>query len=376
MRELRFKSRLCRAAVQDVTNNGFTGGGTSGKAGYVTVTVNQPPLYGSYAGLSKYAEAIVTKTIPTSFMSIVGFPTVTVAARSVGGRGGSGACIYALSPTAQDAVLASGSATVNAGCGIIDESDNSKALEASGSGTITGSSIQVVGGEGQTGGGISPAPTTGITSPGDPLSGQYTAPYSATSPPTTCDATNSKPAAGATLSAGIYCGGITVNSGTVSFNPGLYVLYGGGLTVSGSGVNIVSNSTGGNGTGGVTFFNMDSGSLYGGYKALAVQGGSSSTLTAPTSGSYQGLLFWQDPTIPTTDYNKQNTVSGGSSTQFTGILYFPNSPLVYSGGSSGSSAYTIIVADTVTFSGPSKLNANFAALPGGNPIKTTAIVSE
>jgi hypothetical protein len=44
------------------------------------------------------------------------------------------------------------------------------------------------------------------------------------------------------------------------------------------------------------------------------------------------------------------------------------------GGSS--SAYTIIVADTVNFSGGATLNNNYSSLPGGSPVKGGAILSE
>jgi Flp pilus assembly protein TadG len=374
-------SAINAAALQDATNNGFTAGGTPGQAGYVTVTVNHPPLFGSYLGNNSYAEVIVSKTLPTSFMSILGFATTNVTARGVGGGGGGGACIYALAGTdtgqthnVQDALLASGSAQVNSGCGIIDESTNSKALETSGSACLTGTSIQVVGND--SGSCISPSPATGITSPGDPLRTKFTAPYSNTSPPSTCDYTGWHNVS-TTLSPGVYCGGIVADGGaTYTVSPGMYVLYGGGLTVSGNGTNVITSATGGSNTGGATFFNMDSGGQYGGYKPIVVSGGGSTVMNAPTSGSYEGLLFWQDPTLPSTDWNKQNTVSGGSSTQFNGILYFPDSPLYYSGGSTQNGGYTIIVADTINFSGPSSLNANYSALSGGNPIKSNAIVAE
>jgi hypothetical protein len=358
-------SSISAAAKADTANNGFTD-----QVGNVTVTVNNPPLSGSYsaAAANKYVEVIVTKTISTNFMAIVGFPTITISARGVGGGGGGGACIYALAGTdsgltndVQDAILASGGGTnINAGCGIIDESTHSKGIETSGGATMTGSSIQVVGNYNGTG--FTPTPTTGITSPGDPFSGQFTAPT-----PASCTATSWHNNS-ATLSPGTYCGGIVVDSNnTVTASAGMYILYGGGLTVSGGG-NLIGS--------GVTFFNMDSGGSYGGYKPIVVSGGSTTSLSAPTSGSYEGLLFWQDPSLPSTDYNKQNTVSGGSSTQFNGILYFPDSPLVYSGGSGGSSQYTVIVAATVTFSGGSTLHADYSSLSGGNPIKTTAIIAE
>jgi len=347
------------AAQQDAANNGFTNGASN-----VTVTVNDPPLSGSYASAGGYAEVIVTKTISTTFMSVLGSPSMTISARAVGGGGGGGACVYALNPTAQDGMLASGSASVNAGCGIVVESSNSKGLETSGSACITGSSIQVVGS--YNGSCMSPTPVSGITSPGDPFAGKFTVPATAANPGT-CIATNWHNN-GTTLSPGTYCGGITVDSSnTVTASQGTYILYGGGLSVSGGG-NLVGA--------GVTFFNMDSGSNYGGYKPIVVSGGSTTQLSAPTSGAYQGLLFWQDPNLPSNNYNKQNTVSGASSTQFQGILYFPNSPLVYSGGSSQSAAYTIIVANTITFSGPSTLNSNYSSLSGGSPVKSTATVTE
>src|SRR5881628_2114211 len=45
------------AAIQDVTANGFTDGVNG-----ATVTVNHPPLSGSYAGNSNYVEVIVNQS--------------------------------------------------------------------------------------------------------------------------------------------------------------------------------------------------------------------------------------------------------------------------------------------------------------------------
>src|SRR6266446_6893212 len=56
------------AAKQDTANNGFKDG-----SGKVTVTVNHPPDSGSYASNKGYAEVIVSKTVNTSFMSVLGF---------------------------------------------------------------------------------------------------------------------------------------------------------------------------------------------------------------------------------------------------------------------------------------------------------------
>ena len=107
-------SSIATAAKQDTSNNGFTDAPNSSACtstpvadGCVKVTVNHPPTSGSYSSNNSYAEVIVTKTVSTYFMGIVGYPTMTISARSVGGTGTAGGCIYALDPSAQDAVLAS-----------------------------------------------------------------------------------------------------------------------------------------------------------------------------------------------------------------------------------------------------------------------------
>lgn len=86
------------------------------------------------------------------------------------------------------------------------------------------------------------------------------------------------------------------------------------------------------------------------------------------------MLFFQDRSISNTS---QNTVSGGSATIFQGALYFPSTPLVYSGGSSNThAAYTIIVANTINFSGGSYLNNDYSSVTGGSPIKGSAVLGE
>src|SRR5579862_4314884 len=76
-------SSLATMVQQDTASNGFTDGSSSSQctssprqAGCVTVTVNNPPTQGNYAGNSNYAEVIVQKVVGTNFMGILGFPTM------------------------------------------------------------------------------------------------------------------------------------------------------------------------------------------------------------------------------------------------------------------------------------------------------------
>src|SRR5262249_2952082 len=78
---------------------------------------------------------------------------------------------------------------------------------------------------------------------------------------------------------GDYCGGITVSSvGNVTFLPGTYVLIGGGMSVSGQSTL--------NGTG-VTFY--DTATDNKSFGPISFSGGTTGSLSAPTSGPIKGM---------------------------------------------------------------------------------------
>jgi len=137
---------MATAAQAAAAQNGVVIG-TNGGA----VAVNSPPLYGAYAGLPGYVEAIVTQTQPTFFMKIFNFASQNVTARAVAWNGGSSnGCVYVCSPSASDAMDLQGSFDVSApSCGVIVDSNNADALQfTGGGGTLTAGSVGVVGGDG------------------------------------------------------------------------------------------------------------------------------------------------------------------------------------------------------------------------------------
>jgi hypothetical protein len=97
------------------------------------------------------------------------------------------------------------------------------------------------------------------------------------------------------------------------------------------------------------------------------------TLSAPSSGSLTGILFFQDRSA---NANGQETFSGGSNLNLNGTLYFPVSKtqVVFSGGSGGANSNTTIVAFDMTFSGNSYLGSSAAG--GSGPSKPTAVLVE
>jgi Flp pilus assembly protein TadG len=342
-------SEVRSAATNGAASNGFTDGASSAQ-----VTVNHPPASGFYAGNSAFVEAIISQPRPTIFMSLLGFQSATVSTRAVAGAQDSPNCIYALNPTTSSAFNTSGGANVNASCGIVVDSSSGSALNSSGGASVTGTEIAVAGNA--TGCCFSPTPQTDVPPEPDPLAGLAAPTFSG------CTYTNvNVPGGVRVLTPGVYCGGIKISGGAnVTFMPGLYVLYGGGLNQSGGGTM--------NGTG-VTFYNTGGDNPYA-YKPISISGGSAGKLSAPTSGPLEGILFFQDRSITS---SQTNTVSGGSTLALEGVLYFPTTPINFSGGSTGGANYTIVVAQTLTFSGMSTFRANYNSLPEGNPIKRVAL---
>jgi len=339
------------AALSGAASDGFSNG-----ANDTQVTINHPPNSGYYAGNPRFVEAIISQPRPTLFMGILGVQRANVSTLAVAGAQPGTNCIYALDPTAASAFNVNGGATVTASCGIVDDSNSSSAMNSSGgSSTVTATSIAVAGNV--TGCCYFPTPQTGVPPEPDPFA-QRAAPTFSSG----CDYTNFKVNSGSpeTLTPGVYCNGITVNAGSVvTFSPGLYVLNGGGLSVNG---NAVLHGTG------VTFYNTGSESYA--YKPVAFSGGAVGTLSAPTSGPMEAMLFFQDRAIAS---KQTNTISGSSTLSLAGALYFPTTPLNFSGNSSGNAAYTIIVASTITFTGASRLNADYGSLQNGDPIMKVAL---
>jgi len=397
-------SALTTAAQDALTENGFTGstlvtqaGGSCTNAmgsGSLVVAVNNPPCFmGSTAndphyGDANYVETVVLRAEPLMFATIFGIHNTNVSARSVAALGSSSNCIYALGPSGIG-LSVSGSVSLNLpNCSIFINSSSSDAVDLAGSGSVTAQSIDVVGTVAKGGGtSISPAATTGVTAKSDPLAYLTPPTYSP------CTSAGSVLAIGSTtvqtITPGNYCGGITIgNSAVVTFNAGNYVVakgiqlsgsaqvtLGAGTYVMQGGGFAVGNSAAVTGTG-VTFFLTGTSTFP--YGPVAFTGAGNIQLTAPTTGTDAGILFYQyssatGATSPTSGNTSNFGNSAGAVLQ--GALYFPTTNIDYSGAASAQ--YTILDAYAITISNSATINSNYSSLPGGSPIKGTgAMVGE
>jgi Putative Flp pilus-assembly TadE/G-like len=326
-------------AMQAVANDAASRNGVG-----VAVTLNVPPLSGPAAGDPQSVEVIVTEPAPVYFANLFLGEAPDITTRAVAKAVVADACVWALHPTAKGALTVSGGATVDLDCGVVVNSDHAEAaIDQGGSSCLSATSISVTGG--YTGSCVSPEPEVSTPSYGDPLSSLVEPTYGS------CDYNskiNVNSGSSATLMPGVYCKGISLN-GNVVFEPGLYVLVGDGLDIQSSAV--VTNTE--NASGGVTFYLTGSGSKY---ATVGVAAGSQVTLTPMTTGPLANVLFFQDRNAK----NGQSKLTGQSNMDLTGIIYFPNSEVEFTGGSTMDEVEVLLVASTLKVTGNTNLNADYA----------------
>jgi hypothetical protein len=340
------------AGQADATSNGYINGQNGG-----VVTINNPPLSGPNAGKSGYVEAIVARPQPTFFLRALGMTTIALQARAVASTGNGPNCVYIMDPSAPNAMSFNGNITIRNNCGMLVDSSSSSGLYVNGNVTITEPTTGVVGGYLSSGNvSFTPPPKTGIVAAADPLAYVQAPSVGACSYNSlTLNGNFGTANSPYQMNPGVYCGGITITGNAhLNFNPGTYVLAGGGINFTGN-----AWFTGS----GVTFYNTTGA---GGYKGILLSGNIIMNLSAPTSGSLAGVLFFQDRTIPSGSAG--SAIVGNTTSTLDGALYFPTTKLTYNGNSS-SSGYSIIVADQWVDTGNSTLGNNYTSLANGSPIK-------
>lgn len=334
--------------------HGFTGANQS--VTYQAGVSGAPPTATGIGAASYWVTYRAIQTVPTMFSAILGNTSGTVVARSSAAIVGSSDCIYALSKTASGAFAISGSASVTSDCGLYVDSTSASALTTGGSSSLSAPEYDVAGNV-SVHTPLSPSPNLGVSQISDPLA-SLPVPASA---PYICNHINySAPNfSNPTLSQGVYCGGINVGNNSYTLSPGTYILVGGGLSTQSANSSI-------SGTG-VMFYNTYN-STYS-YAPISLAANSTVSLKAPTSGTYAGILIFEDRTAPASSDN----YGGGSTAVYEGTIYAKNAAITMSGNSS-IAAYTLIVANTISMTGSTQLNDDYASLPGGSPIQKTAVV--
>ena len=325
-------SSYVETALEDAAFNGFD------EDAEAVVDVNVPPSEGAKAGDASFLEVVIRKPAPLAFMRLFRSEPPWVEARAVAGLMPQDACLYVLDPTGANALQVAGSSTVTFhDCGVQVNSSATTAATSQGSATLTATSVATVGG--YSGTGFYPTPMPGVVPAPDPLA-YLDAPLGLL-----CDHVEKQILKTATtISPGVYCGGLEVTAqGNVTLQPGTYVIGGGGLTTQ-AGAQVHGD--------GVTFYLTGSPSYP--WAPIDFHGGSTAVLSAPTSGEYKGILFFTDRAITS---SAVNVFAGTPDTRFTGVFYFPNTDVRFTGNSSTDAHQTVFAVRRIEFQGNTTVEA-------------------
>ncbi|WP_352720543.1 pilus assembly protein TadG-related protein [Mesorhizobium sp. M0306] len=332
------KPTIVSAATLSATTNGWdpsTG----------TIEIFTPPSSGPNVA-QKAVEVIVHQTLDRFFTSIFTQNAIGARARAVAFiTDASKACALSLNRSAPRAALFSGSSTIKmTGCSVMSNSIAADAIKLQGSANLQADCLISAGGVS-----LNNPVTTVCASPitqalpaGDPFA-------DLPAPPATTPCQNSKLS---TLNPGTYCSGLSL-SGNVALAPGVYVIQGGDFkananaNVSGDGVIIYLAGSAG----------------------VSMNGNATIKLSAPTSGTYSGVLFYGDRD----NLTGSNTFNGTADSLLTGALYFPTQDVNYLGNFSGKGGCTQVVAGTLQWSGNTSISQDCTSLGMRNIPATQSI---
>lgn len=378
------------AATLRAESNGFTIANSTVEVHLCNEPDLSPPCEGLPAGAaeSQYIQVVIRMNTPTTFARILGWeqvPSVVSAiARAVGGASPvsfQSPAVSAMSPHDPQAVHGNGNFSLNIhNSGIFNNSDarggcpNGSALLFNGHGTysvdtgyeVVGQSCDVgnntITGDFLSGTQIPYPPAIDIPAPSITCEGNTMPAWSGTGwivPPGTHSYADI-PGGSVTFAPGNHCfpSGFRISGNTpsITVNDANFLISGGEFHIASNGTfncsNLLVHSNGGtgmrlNGNGtsncsGVTFY-MSTGNV-------TWNGNSANIFSAPTGGTYRGLLVY----LP---YGNSNplSISGNASSQFTGSIIGVSSHIGLQGNNSTLALSTQIIGYTVGFSG----NGNF-----------------
>jgi len=311
--------------------------------GYIGANDN-PPAF-SYDGLSTASDGTQTVSASVSYnykLMIIGSVhpidslTMSVSAKSkVRWGNGDKICVMALSGSASRALDITGSSSVDLdGCVLISKSTDSQSIYVGGSASVNAECAEAAGSISSSGGLSTDCSSNkeGAMTPTDKF-----ASYAYPSKPMSLSSNPKK--SDTTLSPGRYKN-LSLD-GTKTLAAGTYYIEG-SLTIQGD----ISGS-------GVTFFMADG--------DVKVNGTASLDLSGPTSGTYEGMIFFAAQ-----DNTSGMTFNGSGALNIDGIIYSPKGNVTFSGSNMTSANCMRIIADTVDLSGNSNMRSDCDTVLGDN----------
>jgi Flp pilus assembly protein TadG len=322
------------AAQNDALSNGFSSS---------NVSVVNPPTTGAYAGNGCAVTVSISANHPSYFARLFGKPDMPVTTQATAQLVSNNNTVITLLGNNQTSTIGG---NVSAPGGSIF----TNGTFSCGSVTITAGAIGYAGTAPSCGkasfGSATPAPSAPVTNPCPEITACS---FMTNNPPPATNCQTLQANMNPTIAPGCYNQLTVGGCGTVTLEPGVYVLNG---TSQFSGSSFVGT--------GVTFYVTANGTPPDFSQAT------SATISPPTSGSYSGVLYYQVPA------NTNAPNFAGSSVHFSGLVYAPGAQNVNFNGAKGD--YTNVVFSSADLSDAS--GYTFATPPPGTSMQPKVVLGQ
>jgi hypothetical protein len=269
------------------------------------------------------------RTVANRFLGLAGLPTfeigvtTTVVAGTAAPATGNG-CIYALGNISQAVLINSGANVKSSKCEVHVHSTSNPAFIMNAGATIDTARFCVKGSSYIKNGGTLSNLQTSCAAQADPYAGSLPEP----TVPNACTTSGTMDGQTITLQPGKHCGTTFNGSPTITFKPGLHIIS--GRMIINSGATVKAE--------GVTFYFPDVNS------EIRANGGLSFTASAPTSGTYKGILMYEKTSDASNNrYPQQYVFNGSKGETLEGIIHLPNRDVTYNSTTNQTSKITLVV---------------------------------
>lgn len=269
------------------------------------------------------------RTVTNRFLGLAGLPTfkvgvtTTVLAGEATPAAGNG-CIYALGNISQAVLINSGANVKSSKCEVHVHSTSNPAFIMNAGATVDTARFCVKGSSYIKNGGTLTNLHTSCAAEADPYAGTLPEP----AVPTTCTTSGTMDGSTITLQPGKHCATTFNGSPTITFKPGLHIIS--GRMIINSGATVKAE--------GVTFYFPDV------YSEIRANGALSFTATAPTSGTYKGILMYEKTSDASNNrYSQQYVFNGSNGETLEGIIHLPNRDVTYNSTTNQTSKIALVV---------------------------------
>lgn len=336
------------AATSDMARNNFV-------ALTEAPVIENAPLSGPLIGNARAVRVALRTTMRLPFNSFFIDGTLISAEATAQFVGQGEYCVIALDKGSVTGIDMGGNTTLDLGCGMISNTVSASAVTAGGSSIVKASPIAAAGGVPDSANYVKPVSLF-------PYAVPQRDPFAALPDPSAAIGSGSQLRVNSngrrSISPGTYRD-VDIK-GELTMAPGVYYINGGNFSVgaqasvTGTGVTIILTSV----TAATDPYSV---------ATSDINGGATINLTAPSAGTYAGVIFYQDRRAADSGVNK---INGNSASRLQGAIYFPNQAIQYNGTTGMNTACLQLVAKRISLTGNSTItnicpaNSGASSIPG------------